>query len=251
MDSFELTKIAGAVLSALLLIFGLRTVINERAEFASELARMKPGYTLPGGEAPKAAAKSAEETKAPEAKADAKSAEAGKSGSDAKSADTKGADAKSPAKTAEAEKNGEAKPEAKPETKPEAKSNGSEAAAASPAAAVVAAFGKADADSGKAIFKKCLACHTIDKGAPKAIGPNLWGVVNRPKASFPGFEYSPGMKAKGGNWTFEDLAQFISKPKAYVSDTKMVFAGLSSPGDAADVIAYLATQNDTPVPLPK
>lgn len=223
MDSFELTKIAGAVLSALLLIFGVRTVVNEDAEFATELGRLKPGYTLPGSEAPKAAGKSTQEAKGGEAKA---------------------GEAKSPAKAAEAEKGSEAKPDAK--------GTGSEGAAGgSAAAAVVAGLGKADADSGKAVFKKCLACHTIEKGAPKAIGPNLWGVVNRPKASFPGFEYSPGMKAKGGNWTFEDLAQFISKPKAYVSDTKMVFAGLSSPGDAADVIAYLASQNDTPVPLPK
>ena len=59
------------------------------------------------------------------------------------------------------------------------------------------------------------------------------------------------MKAKGGNWTFEDLAAFVSSPKGFVADTKMVFTGLPNPTDAADVLAYLAAQSDTPAALPK
>lgn len=110
---------------------------------------------------------------------------------------------------------------------------------------------KASADNGKAAFAKCKACHNIEKGKPKAVGPNLWDVVGRPKASFEGFEYSPGMKEKGGNWTFDDLAAFISNPKGFVAGTKMVFNGVSNPAEAADIIAYLAAQNDSPVPLPK
>lgn len=117
--------------------------------------------------------------------------------------------------------------------------------------AVVALLPKADAENGKALFAKCKACHNIEKGKPKAVGPNLWGVVNRPKGSFEGFEYSAGMKAKGGDWTFADLAAFISNPKGFVAGTKMVFNGLPDPKDVADVIAYLAKQHEPPVDLPK
>jgi cytochrome c len=59
------------------------------------------------------------------------------------------------------------------------------------------------------------------------------------------------MKATGGEWSFEELARFIHSPKSYIPGTKMVFAGLPTPSDEADVIAYLATLADTPVPLPK
>jgi cytochrome c len=218
MDSFEFTKIAGAVLTALLVIFGTKTLIESRQGHSDA----KPGYTLPGSEP-------AKEAKAP---ADAKTAEA-KTPDAAKPADAKAADAK-PA---------DAKPaEAKPAEAATAPAGGGE---------VVALLAKASADNGKAIFGKCKACHNVEKGKPAMVGPNLWGVVDRPKGSFEGFKYSAGMTAKGGNWTFADLATFISKPSAYVAGTKMVFAGLPNAADAADVIAYLAAQADTPVALPK
>jgi cytochrome c len=59
------------------------------------------------------------------------------------------------------------------------------------------------------------------------------------------------MKAKGGDWSFEELGRFLHNPKADIPGTKMVFTGLPNPSDEADVIAYLATLADTPVPLPK
>ena len=226
MDSFEWTKIAGAVLSALLLIFGFKTIIEMRQHNAAQA----PGYTLPGGEAP--AAKTA----------DATSAEGGK-GKPAEGGKDK--DAAAPSATAAKDA-----PAAK-EPAPAAAKDGAAPAAAAGAGAAGALFAKANAENGAGIFKKCAACHTYEKGKGKAIGPNLWGVVNRPKASFEGFEYSADMKAKGGNWTFADLSTFVTKPKAYVPGTKMVFNGLSNPDDVADVVAYLATLADTPVPLPK
>jgi cytochrome c len=108
----------------------------------------------------------------------------------------------------------------------------------------------ADVDRGKDISKVCMACHTLQKGEPNKIGPNLWGVVGRPRASEPGFEYSAAMKAKGGTWTYDELNKFLAGPRNYIPGTKMTFAGLTSEHQRADIIAYLRTLSDKPVPLP-
>ncbi|CAA2137368.1 cytochrome c family protein [Hyphomicrobium sp. ghe19] len=187
MDSFEFTKIAGAVLSALLLIFGVKTAIDMNVGHTPE----KPGFVLPAA-APAAEAATSKESAA--------------------------------------------------EAAPAAGGGGEE---------VVALLAKANPENGKAIFKKCQACHVSEKGKAPTVGPNLWDVVNRPKASFPGFSYSEAMKSKGGNWSFEELAHFLHGPKTFIPGTKMVFKGLPTASDEADVIAYLATLADTPVPLPK
>jgi cytochrome c len=83
------------------------------------------------------------------------------------------------------------------------------------------------------------------------VGPNLWGVVGRPRASEAGFNYSAAMKAKGGNWTIDDLNQFINNPRGFIPGTNMTFAGIQRGGERADVIAYLNSLSDNPAPLPK
>jgi cytochrome c len=131
-----------------------------------------------------------------------------------------------------------------------------EAAAPAPAAASEAApdfataIPAADAMAGAAIAERCAACHDWSKGGPNKIGPNLYGVVGRPKASHPGFDYSPAMKAKGGNWTYAELFNFLRQPAGYVPGTKMSFAGLPRAADRLNVIAFLRMQADTPAPLP-
>jgi cytochrome c len=82
------------------------------------------------------------------------------------------------------------------------------------------------------------------------IGPNLFGVVGRPKASHPGFDYSAAMKAKGGDWSYPDLFNFLRQPAVFVPGTKMSFAGLPKPQDRLNVMAFLRMQADTPAPLP-
>src|SRR5262249_4139394 len=110
---------------------------------------------------------------------------------------------------------------------------------------------KADVARGESAVKKCQACHTFTKGGRNLVGPNLYGVVGRPKASEAGFNYSAAMKAKGGNWTIDDLNQFINNPRGYVPGTNMTFAGIQRGGERADVIAYPNTLSDNPAPLPK
>ena len=128
---------------------------------------------------------------------------------------------------------------------------GGEQTAPTPDEPIEKLLASAAVDKGENSAKKCLACHTFGKGEPNRVGPNLYGVVGRPKGTEAGFDYSAGMKAKGGNWTFDDLNTFLTNPKAFVPGTKMSFAGVPRGSERADIIAFLNTKSDSPLPLPK
>lgn len=135
----------------------------------------------------------------------------------------------------------------------EAPSAGGEAAA--PAAVPIAQLmAKADATAGATVFKKCQACHSGEKGGPNKVGPDLWGIVNRPIAGHEGFSYSAALKdfSKGGSvvWDYEHLNHFLAAPKAYVAGTAMGFAGVKKDDERANLIAYLRSLADTPAALP-
>lgn len=107
----------------------------------------------------------------------------------------------------------------------------------------------ADPAKGEAVFKKCVACHTINQGGANGIGPNLYGVVGKPHGHLAGFAYSDALKGVPGNWTFEAMNEWLTSPRKYAPGTKMTFAGLGSPEDRANLIAYLNTQGSN-LPLP-
>jgi cytochrome c len=110
---------------------------------------------------------------------------------------------------------------------------------------------KADIARGEDAAKKCGACHTFTKGGQKLVGPNLWGVIGRQKASAPDYNYSAAMKGKGGMWTVDDLNIFLANPKGMVPGTAMTFSGVPRASERADIITYLNSLSDNPAPLPK
>jgi cytochrome c len=123
--------------------------------------------------------------------------------------------------------------------------------AAAPVEPIANRLASADIKKGEVAAKKCLACHSFEKGGPNKVGPNLYSVVGGPRAHAQGFSYSAGMKSAGGNWDVESLDKFLANPKAEVKNTSMTFVGIKKPDERADVIAYLNSLSDSPKPLPK
>ena len=82
------------------------------------------------------------------------------------------------------------------------------------------------------------------------MGPALWSIVNKAKASADGFAYSTALEEFGGTWDYQSLNAFLAKPKAYISGTKMNFAGLKKPEDRANMVAWMRTMADSQAPLP-
>jgi cytochrome c len=179
MDAFEVNKTIGAVLSALLVIFASKTMLDiglrkHKAE--------KPGWALPFTEVATA-------TKEPPAPFDV--------------------------------------------------------------AQVIGLLPKANPDNGQDTFKKCMQCHTPDKGGRTLTGPNLYGIVGRARATMAGFPYSEAMKTHPGNWTFEELAKYLHDPRADIPGNKMAFVGVKDNAELADLLVYLRKLADSPAALPK
>jgi cytochrome c len=175
MSSFELNKIAGAFLGALLLAIGLSVFSGE---LFSHPRLVKAGYDLPGGMALAATN------------------------------------------------------------------------AAPPATPLPDRMAQADPKKGAAGAKACQSCHTFDRAGSTKLGPPLYGVVERQIASIAGFAYSGELKAKGGNWTFEELDRFLADPKGFARGTKMTYAGERDPAKRADIILFLDSLSEHPTSLP-
>ena len=124
---------------------------------------------------------------------------------------------------------------------------GAEAPKEEPLAVLLA---KGSADNGAKVFKKCMACHTVEKGGANKVGPNLYNTVGNHFAHMEGFPYSEPVKAHGGTWGYDELNQWLTSPRAYIPGNKMGFAGLPDAQDRADVILYMRANAENAPPLP-
>jgi len=133
-----------------------------------------------------------------------------------------------------------------------------EATAAGPAAAPVAevipdwgtVLPAADVAAGKTVSGRCEQCHDLSKDGPNKIGPNLYALVDRARATHPGFDYSGAMKGKPGNWSYDELFKYLKSPASYIPGNKMSFAGLPREQDRINLIAYLRSNADSPAAIP-
>jgi cytochrome c len=109
----------------------------------------------------------------------------------------------------------------------------------------------ADAEKGAVFFdKNCDGCHLVRPDERDSTGPNLWNVVGRDKASRPFKGYSKTMLALEGVWNYEDLNTYLSGPAITTPGVKMEIRGAPDETDRANLIVYLRTLSDSPVPLP-
>ena len=107
-----------------------------------------------------------------------------------------------------------------------------------------------DAEHGKKVFKKCAACHSINKGGKNKIGPALWSVMQRKSGGLSNYKYSKALLDYEKQWNFEELNGFLLKPATWIKGNKMGFAGLKDDKDRASVILYLNDSSDVQLPLP-
>jgi cytochrome c len=129
--------------------------------------------------------------------------------------------------------------------------SGPQAPAAPAATPIANLLASASPQRGAEVAKQCEICHNVQEGQGPKIGPDLYGVVGRKIASVSSFNYSAALKSKSGTWDFDTLNTWLTKPSAFAPGTAMTFAGLSNEKQRADVIAYLDTLSNNPVPLPK
>ncbi len=108
----------------------------------------------------------------------------------------------------------------------------------------------ATAEAGERVSRKCVSCHTFEKGGDNKVGPNLYNIVGATPGAKDGFSYSSAMAEKGGTWSYEELDAFLASPRNALSGTKMSFAGLRNPEERAAILSYMRQQSDSPLPLP-
>lgn len=133
-----------------------------------------------------------------------------------------------------------------------AKATPAAAAAGSGAPSIKALYAKAVIAKGLSFFQQqCTACHTIAKGGPNGVGPNLYGVATGPMFAKPGFAFSGAVKkiAKG-KWAPHKLNEWLFAPMKDAPGTHMAYPGIKNNQVRADVIAYLNSQSANPAKLP-
>lgn len=140
-------------------------------------------------------------------------------------------------------------PAAEPEPEPAAEP----LAAPAPAAGggeLAARLAGGDAAAGVALLARCRACHTLDEGGARRVGPNIWGIVGKAKGTSEGYAYSDALANAGGTWTFADLDGYLTAPREFMPGTKMTFPGIPDAADRANAILSLRSLSNDPVPLP-
>ena len=95
-----------------------------------------------------------------------------------------------------------------------------------------------DAATGRQVYRKCQACHSLEAGK-NTVGPSLAGILGKKSGEAPNYNYSAAMKAANLVWDAATLDAYLLDPQKLVPQNKMPFPGLKTANERKDVIAYL------------
>jgi cytochrome c len=96
-----------------------------------------------------------------------------------------------------------------------------------------------DVAAGEQSFKKCLPCHRVGPEGKNLVGPVLNGLDGRKSGTVDGYNYTDANKNSGITWDEAVFKEYITNPRAKIPGTKMVFAGISSENERANLWAFL------------
>jgi cytochrome c len=97
-----------------------------------------------------------------------------------------------------------------------------------------------DVGRGQQVFMICAACHGLAADAPQTAGPRLTGVIGRGAGGLAGYpSYSKAMREAGFAWDRNRLDHYLEEPAKALPGNGMMFIGLKSAHERADVICFL------------
>lgn len=96
-----------------------------------------------------------------------------------------------------------------------------------------------DPAKGKRLYLQCRACHSLKKGEPHKIGPNLYNFYGKQAGSQERFNYSSELLDSQILWDYDNLDRWLENPQALIPENKMVYVGMRNLKDREDLIAYL------------
>jgi cytochrome c len=93
------------------------------------------------------------------------------------------------------------------------------------ALAAAGAFAQPESPGEKLARSQCLQCHTLGRGEPHGVGPNLYGLLGRPAGAATGFAYSEKFSAamKGRTWNATLVDQWLKDTQALAPGNGMTY----------------------------
>ncbi len=105
-----------------------------------------------------------------------------------------------------------------------------------------APYNQANYENGRRVFAQCRSCHTIGRGEPNRIGPNLHRVFGREIGSLANFNYSQAVRDANFTWDADHLDHWLANPQTFLPGNRMAFAGVRDETQRRDLIAYLMVE---------
>lgn len=96
---------------------------------------------------------------------------------------------------------------------------------------------------GRLLYIQCRACHDLEAGGPRKVGPHLAGIVGRASAAVSDFGYSEALESAQLTWDAVTLDRFLQRPGDLVPGNTMAFAGIANAADRAALVTFLTVES--------